>query len=69
MYSQNIQFRDEDFKKASVCGPIMGCAEVAIKNGEAVAMRNSQDLHKQLSFTAKEWKIFIAGVKNGEFDI
>jgi len=65
-------FSDSDFKVSSLTkGTLAGmtCVAVAIKP-EGVAVRNSNDESKVTTlFTHDEWKAFIGGVKNGEFDI
>lgn len=68
----NMHVSDSDFKvstqtKATFAGKT--CVAVAIKP-EGVAVRNSNDGSKITTFfTHDEWKAFIGGVKNGEFDI
>jgi hypothetical protein len=45
------------------------CVEV-LTDGEAIAVRNSRAGDKEiLSFDRDEWLAFVAGVKNGEFDV
>jgi len=72
------------FKRSSACG-IGACVEVKIHtppkevliaNGwqdfyeeHSVSIRNSKDPEKEISFTLNEWKLFVRGVKNGEFDV
>jgi hypothetical protein len=47
------------------------CVQVAVAlAGDAVAVRDSKDSDGAiLLYTAGEWRDFIAGAKNGEFDI
>jgi hypothetical protein len=46
------------------------CVEVAIHNSSRVAIRDSKSPGgKVLHFSASEWKAFLAGVRNGEFEI
>jgi uncharacterized protein DUF397 len=46
-----------------------GCVEVAAF-GDHVGVRDSKDRNgSYLQFTQKEWKAFIAGVRNGEFEL
>ena len=62
--STSRQFRKSSFS------PIQPdfCVEVAISTTE-VAVRDSKDPKGPiLSFSPKEWKAFVAGVKIGEFD-
>jgi hypothetical protein len=45
------------------------CVEVAGLPGGGVAVRNSRDTGGPvLRFTPGEWRAFIGGVRNGEFD-
>jgi hypothetical protein len=47
-----------------------GCVEVAHLAGGSVAVRDSKDSAKPAHvFDREEWAAFIAGVKNGEFDL
>jgi Domain of unknown function (DUF397) len=46
-----------------------GCVEVAF-TGEGVAIRDSKDRKKMARFFDRdEWNAFLAGVRNGEFDL
>lgn len=64
----NIDFENDDFKKASFCGNCPHCVVVAHKE-DVIAVRDTKDpSNTTLSFTKDEWQAFIAGVKNGEFD-
>ncbi|MFI6630760.1 DUF397 domain-containing protein [Nonomuraea fuscirosea] len=46
------------------------CVEVAMNLPEVVAVRDSKDPDgPKLLFTRDEWKAFIGGVMDGEFDI
>jgi hypothetical protein len=57
--------------KSSYSGPTGGnCAEVAFLADGAVAMRNSREPDgPALVFTAAEWSAFLAGARDGEFDL
>jgi hypothetical protein len=47
-----------------------GCVEVAHLPGGNVALRDSKDVSKPAHvFDREEWAAFIAGAKNGEFDL
>jgi hypothetical protein len=47
-----------------------GCVEVAHLPSGNVALRDSKDVSKTAHvFDADEWSVFIAGVKDGEFDL
>ena len=63
------QFQDNDFIKSSRCAhPPGGCVEVAMKDG-FVAVRDAKyPSQPSLLFTDTEWKVFVEGVKAGEFD-
>lgn len=58
-----------DFKRSSSCLPSPYlCVEVAVKQ-EGVAVRDGKNTRrKPLFFTNDEWKAFIHGAKQGEFD-
>lgn len=57
-----------DFRVSSFCGE-NGCVEVAVLPDGQVAVRDGKDRSKSVHFfTADEWRDFVAGVKNGEFD-
>jgi hypothetical protein len=46
-----------------------GCVEVAYGGDDRVAVRDSKDPSGPiLLFTPKEWRAFLAGVRDGEFD-
>jgi hypothetical protein len=48
-----------------------GCVEVGRAPDGPVVVRDSKDPERRASlvFTAEEWAAFVAGVKNGEFDL
>jgi hypothetical protein len=57
------------FKKSTFC-TVGSCVEVAIAGDNQVRVRDSKDLSIQsLTFTSAEWRAFVRGVKNGEFDV
>lgn len=63
-----IQFFDEEFKTSSLCPICENCVAVAYKN-DHIAVRSTMDPDKKtVMFTKDEWKVFIEGVKNGDFD-
>ena len=46
------------------------CVGVARLEDGLVAVQDTKDFTRQpLSFTKDEWRAFVAGVKNGEFDV
>ncbi len=66
----SLRVSDDDFIKSSWSkNNPKTCVAVAIKS-KGVAVRDTKDgTKKTLSFTRKEWKAFLLGVKNGEFDV
>jgi Domain of unknown function (DUF397) len=58
------------FRKSSHSGAVNNnCVEVGFVTAE-VLMRDSKDPNGPvLHFTPDEWRAFIAGVKDGEFDL
>lgn len=57
-----------NFKRSSYCGESC-CLEVALapKSG-MIYVRNSQNSATQVGFSTEEWRAFLAGAKNNEFD-
>lgn len=57
------------FERSSYCASSC-CLEVALvpQTGK-VYVRNSQDPGTRMEFSAEEWRAFLAGVKNDEFDL
>ena len=46
-----------------------GCVEVAIKDG-SIYLRDSKHVDSPvLQYDAEEWRAFVAGVKDGQFDL
>ncbi len=61
-------FSDVKFFKSSHSGDA-GCVEIGIKDG-CIAVRDSKNPEQGLLvFNDYEWKAFIQGVKQGEFDL
>jgi hypothetical protein len=59
---------DAVWHKSSASGG-NGCVEVAI-NSAVVGVRDTKDREGPvLRFTPAEWDAFVAGVRNGEFDL
>ena len=57
------------FRKSTRSNANGQCAEVAVNVSGVVAMRDSKDIAGPvLTFTPREWRKFVAGVKDGEFD-
>lgn len=63
------EYTDEfSFRASSFCAT-GGCVEVAMLPDGRVAVRDGKDRERPAQvYTAAEWKAFVAGVKNGEFD-
>ena len=62
------KYKDLDFKVSGWCKNRRNCVSVAVKS-HGVAVRDTKDPSKTtLKFTQSEWKAFVKGVKNGEFD-
>ncbi|MEV7965778.1 DUF397 domain-containing protein [Sphaerisporangium sp. NPDC088356] len=58
------------WRKSTLSGTNNNCVEVAILDGGAVAVRNSKRPQAGVTlFTPDEWKAFVGGVKQGEFDL
>ncbi len=56
------------WRKSSLSGT-NGCVEIAVINGN-IAVRDSKERKGPvLTFTPGEWKAFVGGVRNGEFDL
>jgi hypothetical protein len=55
-----------EFRKSSLCES-SGCVEVSL--GDQILVRNSTDPSKIVSFTKEEWRVFVAGVRSGEFEV
>ena len=47
-----------------------GCVEVRLLDDGTIGLRDSKDVSKPAhQFTPVEWRAFLAGVRNGEFDL
>ncbi len=56
------------WRKSSFSGP-NGCVEAATLAGGRIAVRDSKNPQGgHLLYNALEWRSFLAGVRNGEFD-
>lgn len=57
------------FERSSYCATSC-CLEVALAPRTGVIyLRNSQNPGTQMAFSAEEWRAFLAGAKNNEFDV
>lgn len=59
---------DNGFQRSSFCN-FGNCPEIKILPDGSVLFRDSQLPEVALVFNRREWSEFIAGVKNGEFDL
>lgn len=57
-----------DFKKSSFCSSCANCVGISIE-ADAVYITNTTAPGPVAKFSHDEWKLFVSGVKNGEFDI
>ena len=58
-----------EFKRSSFCS-VGACVEVAVTADNHVAVRDAKlEDGPVLFFNADEWRAFLAGVRNGEFDL
>jgi hypothetical protein len=55
--------------KSSLSYANHNCVEVRMPGGGAVHVRNSRVPGIVLAFTTAEWRAFIGGAANGEFDL
>ncbi len=58
----------KEFKKSSYCDKGKCCVEVAIEEN-MVFIKNSKNPNRIIQYSSQEWKDFIEGVKNNEFNI
>lgn len=64
-----FQVKDDDFVKSSWSKNNPKTCVMIAKKKQGVAIRDSKDPNKKtLFFTPLEWKAFIRGAKDGEFD-
>lgn len=56
--------------RKSTYSTVNGCVEIAFLDDGMVAVRDSKDSQAQaLRFTPVEWRAFIDGARDGEFDL
>jgi hypothetical protein len=59
----------EDYRKSTFSNS-SGCVEVRLLEDGTIGLRDSKDRSKDPHlFTQGEWVAFLAGVRNGEFDL
>ena len=56
-----------DYKISSFCSG-GDCVEVGMRDGGVVAVRDTKDRSRELTFSSHEWAAFVAGIKRGAFD-
>jgi hypothetical protein len=44
------------------------CVEVGMRNDGVVAVRDTKDRSRELTFSSQEWAAFVTGIKGGAFD-
>ena len=66
--SEKITFNGLEFHKSSFSGSGHSCVGVSIQN-DGVAVINTNTKKEMVTFTHGEWKAFIQGVKNSEFEL
>jgi len=54
------------FRKGSLCSDA-ACVEVSV--GADIYVRNSATPEKTIAFSKEEWRVFLAAIRMGEFDV
>ena len=62
-----VEINGIEYTKSSLCRG-KGCVGVANNNDQIVVV-NTKTQPLPIEFTKYEWKLFIEGVKRGEFDV
>lgn len=66
----SVNLENAEWRKATASGDNGQCVEVATNLPGVVAVRDSKNPHgPALVFTPGEWRAFVGGVKDGEFDL
>ena len=63
-----MQRPNSDWITAS-CGSEANCVQVRFAGDEVQLRSSAEPGHTVLSFNRAEWEAFLAGVKNGEFNV
>ncbi|MBD3794174.1 MAG: DUF397 domain-containing protein [Campylobacterales bacterium] len=66
MLTMNDGFKKSHWCDDDSCG--CGCVEVKQEN-DTIYVRSTYHQEKVVSFTLDEWRTFIKGAKEGEFDV
>ena len=56
-----------EYKTSSFCSG-GDCVEVGMRDSGVVAVRDTKDRSRELTFSSQEWAAFVAGIKLGAFD-
>ena len=65
-----LNLENAEWRKATASGDNGQCVEVATNLPGVVAVRDSKNPHgPALIFAPGEWRAFVGGVKDGEFDL
>ena len=57
-----------NWRRSSFCDT-SACVEVALRGPDILVRQSFDTKYKRLYFTHEEWAQFLAGVKNGDFDL
>ena len=69
-YTPDPYFRHATWRKSRHSGNEEGCVETAFLADGHIAVRDSKDRGGPvLLYTPREWSAFLAGVKDGEFEL
>lgn len=56
------------WRKSTKSGPAGNCVEVAFSVNHVMVRDSKRPTESALSFTFREWELFLARVREGEFD-
>lgn len=60
--------QDAQFRTSSYCSDAGSCVEIATDLEIGAVLVRHSDGGDAIAFSRDEWRAFVAGVKNGEFD-